>query len=184
MDRVCIFIDGSNLEISIKNSFNKRVAPEKLSNKLAAGRRLIRVLYYEAPLIQNVNPTSFNGQQQFFQRLRMHPLFEIRLGRRVQRNKQTKCPKCGEAHDNPTWVQKGVDSLLTFDLVSLAFRNAYDTAIVIAGDEDFVTPCIEVRCLGKMVENAFTKYGWAPRLKLVADNTLELTEDYLSDCWG
>ncbi|MGH8906868.1 MAG: NYN domain-containing protein [Egibacteraceae bacterium] len=36
----------------------------------------------------------------------------------------------------PGRQQKGVDTLVTLDLVRLAQRNAYDTAILIAGDRD------------------------------------------------
>lgn len=62
-------------------------------------------------------------------------------------------------------------------------RNAFDTAIVMAGDADFITPFLEIRMLGKRVENAFTRYGWASRLRQVADKCVELTESFLEGCW-
>ncbi len=71
---------------------------------------------------------------------------------------------------------------MVLDLVTLATRNVYDTAVLVAGDEDFVPPCIEVRCLGKVVENAFTHFGWSPRLRAIADKSIELTKPYLTDC--
>jgi len=182
-ERVSVFIDGSNLDRSVSRAFEKRVSVEKVARKLGGGRRLMKVYYYEAPLIADVDRSSFDGQQRFFERLRRDPYFDIRLGRRVQREKEFKCPTCEEITKFKTWEQKGVDTLLVFDLISLAMRNAYDTAIVVTGDEDFIAPFLEIRMLGKMVENAFTKVGWAPRLRQVADKCTELTESFLEECW-
>ena len=74
-ERVSVFIDGSNLERAVFNSFNKRVRPECLVEKLTEGRRLIKAYYYEAPLLPEVDRNSFNAQQIFFERLRLIPLF-------------------------------------------------------------------------------------------------------------
>ena len=73
---------------------------------------------------------------------------------------------------------------MTFDLITLAARNAYDVAIIIAGDQDFACPALEVRMLGKQVENAFLdNRSWSPVLKSIADKTINLDESYLDDCW-
>lgn len=182
-ERVCVFIDGSNLDRAINQVFNKRIAVEGLARKLVEDRRLMKIYYYEAPLIASVNMDSFDGQQRFFERLRRDPYFELRLGRRVERNRTFKCTHCGETCEGKTWEQKGVDTLMVFDLITLATRNVYDTAIILTGDEDFITPFLEVRMLGKIVENAFTKCGWAPRLREVADRVTVLDEDFLDGCW-
>lgn len=182
-DRVIVFIDGSNLDMATKHCFNKRVMPELLAKKLVADRRLMRVNYYEAPLLQDVNPKSFDAQQRFFERLRMDAFFDVRLGRRVKRQRKFKCPGCNKVFTKTTWEQKGVDALIAFDLVALATRNAFDIAIPVAGDQDFVCPVLEVRMMNKHVENAFTDYAWSATLKAVADETVLLDETYLDGCW-
>jgi len=182
-ERISIFIDGSNLDRAVYDSFSKRIHIECLVKKLTGERRLMRVYYYEAPLLPSVNRRSFDDQQRFFERLRHEPHFEIRLGRRVQRQKEFQCPKCGEKSIKKTWEQKGVDTLMVFDLVTLATRNTYDIALVVTGDQDFILPFLEVRMLGKIVENAFTEYAWAPTLRTVADRTIMLDEEFLKDCW-
>jgi len=182
-ERVSVFIDASNLDRAIDQVFHKRITLEILARKLMGDRRLMRIYYYEAPLIATVNKDSFDGQQRFFERLRRDPYFELRLGRRVERDRSFKCTHCGEICEGKTWEQKGVDTLLVFDLIALATRNAYDTAIILAGDEDFLTPFLEIRMLGKTVENAFTEYGWSPRLRDVADKATVLDEVFLADCW-
>jgi uncharacterized LabA/DUF88 family protein len=182
-DRVFIFIDGSNLDMATKHSFKKRVSPELLAQKLAGERRLMKVNYYEAPLLAEVNRASFDAQQRFFEHLRMNPYFDVKLGRRVKRENEYKCPGCGHTFTKTTWEQKGVDTLIAFDLVALATRNAYDIAVIVAGDQDFVCPILEVRMMNKQIENAFTEHAWAPALKKVVDKAILLDADFLKDCW-
>lgn len=182
-DRVMVFIDGSNLELAINDSFNKRVSPEMLVNKLVEGRRLMRTHYYEAPLLEHINRHSFTAQQRYFERLRLNPFFDIRLGRRVKRTEHFTCPDCNKTFEKTTYRQKGVDALVAFDLVTLATRDAFDIAILVAGDQDFVCPVLEVRMMGKKVENAFTERAWALPLKDVVDRVILLNENYLEGCW-
>jgi uncharacterized LabA/DUF88 family protein len=182
-DRVYIFIDGSNLDIATKQKFQKRVSPELLALKLVDGRRLMRVNYCDAPLLPDVNRQSFDGQQTFFQHLRRNPYFDLRLGRRVKRDKEFTCPHCNKSFTKSSFEQKGVDALIAFDLVALATRNAYDVAVIVSGDQDFVCPVLEVRMMGKYVENAFTEdVAWAPSLKNVVDKVIPLSDDFLKDC--
>ncbi len=182
-DRVVIFIDGSNLEIAVLNCFKKRVHPEKLALKLAGERRLMKINYYEAPLLERENEVSYTEQQKFFDRLRKNPYFDVRLGRRVRRDKEHKCPKCGHTFTKTTFQQKGVDSLIAFDLIALAMRDAYDIAILVSGDQDFVCPILEVRMMNKQVENAFVDNGWSLALKNIVDKAILLDDNYLKDCW-
>ena len=182
-ERIFIFIDGSNLDRAVDSSFHRRINVQRLAEKLVAGRRLMKVHYYEAPLLENVNPRSFATQQTFFASLRQNPFWGIRLGRRVQRDREVTCSECGKVSKNITWEQKGVDTLLVLDLVTLAIRNVYDTAILVAGDQDYIEPVLQVKMLGKIVENAFTLNAWAPALRNVVDNSIVLDDRFLSDCW-
>jgi uncharacterized LabA/DUF88 family protein len=143
----------------------------------------MKVNYYEAPLLEEVNKVSYAGQQKFFDRLRMNPYFDVRLGRRVRRDREYECPQCGHKFTKTTFQQKGVDSLIAFDLIALATRDAYDIAILVAGDQDFVCPILEVRMIGKQVENAFIEDGWSPALRGVVDKAILLDADFLQDCW-
>ena len=101
----------------------------------------------------------------------------------MQRDREVTCSECGKVSKNITWEQKGVDTLLVLDLVTLAIRNVYDTAILVAGDQDYIEPVLQVKMLGKIVENAFTLNAWAPALRNVVDNSIVLDARFLSDCW-
>lgn len=50
---------------------------------------------------------------------------------------------------------KGDDICLAVDLVSGAYENLYDTALIVSGDEDFVPAIKKAQKLGKKVENIY-----------------------------
>lgn len=67
---------------------------------------------------------------------------------------------------------KGVDLALATDLLSNAFRDNYDAAVLIAGDGDYLPLVEEVKRLGKVVHVAFFRgegSGLSPNLRLASD---------------
>jgi len=74
---------------------------------------------------------------------------------------------------------KGVDIALTTDMLSHAFRDNYDVAVLIAGDADFCPLVEEVKRLGKRVHVwFFDGNGMSPELRLVADQFTDLTNRF------
>ena len=72
---------------------------------------------------------------------------------------------------------KGVDVSLTTDVVSLAYRGAYDVAYLIAGDGDYVPLVEEVKRAGARVVVAFFEnHGLNNELRVVADDFVDLTD--------
>ncbi len=60
---------------------------------------------------------------------------------------------------------KGDDVHLAVDLISGAYENLYDSAIIVSGDEDFVPAIKKVQKLGKKVINAYFKGSSSTTLK-------------------
>ena len=79
---------------------------------------------------------------------------------------------------------KGVDIALATDLLSNAYRNNYDVAVLVAGDGDYVPLVEEVKRLGKIVYVVFfgTEGGLSPNLQLAADDFGEL-EPTFTEGW-
>ena len=74
---------------------------------------------------------------------------------------------------------KGVDIALTKDLLSHAFRDNFDTAVLVAGDGDYLPLVEEVKRLGKRVHVwFFADDGLNPRLRLTSDEFLDLTPEF------
>jgi len=77
---------------------------------------------------------------------------------------------------------KGVDIALTTDLLSNAYRDNFDSAVLVAGDGDYVPLVEEVKRLGKVVHVAFFEgegCGLSPELRLASDNFWHLNEFFL-----
>jgi uncharacterized LabA/DUF88 family protein len=150
MDRVCIFIDGSNFyhalkgaDLPVKIDFGK--LGEKLTGK---GRRHIHTYYYNAGLIApRPDDPEFaekdkrcRGQQSFFNALRFVPNLTFRAGSLQQ------------TPGRPA-VEKGVDVMIAVDMLVLAYKDRYDVAVLVSSDSDYKSVIEAVKFeTGKVVE--------------------------------
>lgn len=171
-ERVMIFIDGSNLYYSLKE-MHRRISFDSqalnffnFSRMLAKSRKLIRFYYYTGLHSEQENPEKFRSQKKFLDHLRETPYCTVRTGHILRR---------GESY-----IEKGVDVLLTVDLIRLARLNSYDTAILISGDGDFVEAVKDVQDMGKQVELASFPFSQSNALKNTCDRVIEVTETMLN----
>jgi uncharacterized LabA/DUF88 family protein len=78
--------------------------------------------------------------------------------------------------DGETFVEKGADIGLATELLARGFTDAYEHAIVVTGDEDFVRPIREVQDQGKTVTVAAFDHQLSTQLQRAADDTVLLDE--------
>ncbi len=142
------------------------------ARKLAGQGQLQRAYYYSAPLDQSRNPEAYRGQQQFFEHLRQTDYLELRLGRLVYRNVAGGAP-----------YEKGVDIKLATDMVLHGILRHYDAAILVSGDTDFCDALQMVKDFGRHVEVALFNPSASRELQRVADRTILVDQEFLSDCW-
>jgi len=197
MDRVAIFIDGSNFYHALKAAFGRasmrfdRLALA-LTNRVP-GRRLLRVHYYNAAYDQSSDAAAYAKQQRFFDSLRRTSYLALTLGRLERRPldwsnvdaaaRQQIETILASPLPQHTYVEKGVDVQLAVDMVKLAVANTYDVAILISADGDFA-PAVEfVKQLGKHVELGRVKDCPCDRLREVCDVEVTIDADMLRDCW-
>jgi len=173
-ERVMIFIDGSNLYHSLKGFINRTdIDIGKLSKKMLDKRRLVRIYYYNAKVGLKEEPQRYRDQQAFFTSVSGIPYSELRLGRLVYHNWPNSPP-----------YEKGVDIQLATDMITHSFKNNYDVAVLVAGDNDFVGALQAVKDNGKNVEVAlFGKERTSFRLRMVADKVITINSKYLKGCW-
>ena len=145
-ERIAIFIDGSNLYHSLKNLNVNEINFDKLVKKLKGDRQIVSIFYYNAPLDIKYDQKKYWGQQKFFDKLRKLPFFKVVLCKMRKIRKDVKIVG---------YEVKGDDVHLAVDLLSGAYENLYDVAIIVSGDEDFVPVLKRVQKLGKKVENAY-----------------------------
>ncbi|MBI5970757.1 MAG: NYN domain-containing protein, partial [Deltaproteobacteria bacterium] len=151
-----MYIDGSNFYHGLKTSHRKtKIDFSKAARKLADGRKLIRTYYYNAPVDQIEEPLRYKDQQRFFSSLDKIPHFETTLGRLVRRERTAACKSCKASERIVFHNEKGIDVNIAVDMLTMAFKNIYDTAILVSGDGDFEKAIKGVKDLGKHVENAY-----------------------------
>ena len=139
-EKVAVFIDGSNLYNGMRDNLaNTRVNLQVLIRQLLGKRQLYRAYYYNAPLTDDYENDLREGQSRFFESLRRIPYVTVRLGRLHRR------------HDG-SLVEKGIDVAIAVESLSLAYENAYDTAVIVSGDGDYVELVEALKRKGKHVE--------------------------------
>lgn len=80
-ERVSVYVDGSNLYHSLKQSFGRTdIDFAKFGKKLVGLRHLVRIYYYNARVDQAKEPQRYSDQQKFFSSLQCVPYLEVRFG--------------------------------------------------------------------------------------------------------
>ena len=173
-ERVAIFIDGSNFYHSVRDTFSlhdNQINFPKLIEILRNGRLLLGVYYYNAPLDIKFNKEVYWKQQKFFADLRKTPALHIILAHMRKTE-----------HDGKVFYSvKGDDIHLAIDMVSFAYENLYDTAILVSGDGDFEPAVKRAQKLGKKVENAYFSISRSSLLKQVCNKSM-LLDDIIGNC--
>ncbi len=169
-----IFIDGSNMYHSLKHYYKKtNIDIGKFCQKILGRRRLVRMYYYNAQVGHKEEPERYKRQQRFFAEITAIPYTELRMGRLVYINWPNTPP-----------YEKGVDIQLATDMITHSFKNNYDVAILVAGDNDFVGALQSVKDNGKNVEVAlFGKERTSMQLRNVADRVITIDGRLLRGCW-
>lgn len=197
MDRVAVFIDGSNFYHALRTTFGRTALrfdqlALALTNRLPE-RRLLRVYYYNAAYDQAADPTEYRKQQSFFSALRRTPYLSLCLGRLERRPIDWSGLKpeergrleqsLGRSLPERTYVEKGVDVQLAVDMAKLGVANTYDVAIIISGDGDFAAAVEFVKQQGKHVELGRVKDWPCERLRDACDVEVPIDAALLDPCW-
>jgi len=156
-NRVMVFVDGPNLFWSMRR-INLRIDFYKLVSQLVGDRFLVRPYYYSSI---SVPPTE--RQIKFHQALKYQGFAVVAKPLKSKKFKQQNI-----------FIEKGVDVVLVTDLLVAAFRDLYDTAILVSGDDDYASVLDEVKRLGKAVEVAAFSFAIGNKLRAVADKLIAL----------
>jgi uncharacterized LabA/DUF88 family protein len=146
------------------------------SHHLCTGCERFRTYVYDCPPYQSPNPTDAEKKRKsdadrFFTALDRLPRFEIRFGRLRKTNSQ------------PPYEQKGVDVLLSVDLVKLSSSNKIDKAILVSGDSDFVPAVRAAKDAGVIVELYYSPaQNLSNELFQICDDRFPITRDLIDKC--
>lgn len=152
MEKTEIFIDAEYVLQSIRNlqdaprgaKFTKSEFDwRKFITYILNSRELSKVNYYTARMDINEDINTYRDQDRYLKELKTlladyH--INLRLGRMSKTTQKTSA-KWGDDDGNGviTWVQKGIDTKIVWDMCELVYNNYGNvtTALLVAGDEDF-----------------------------------------------
>jgi len=156
-----IFVDGSNLYGSTM-TYDKS-APAKIDFELFSAQ-LIKACkaesyegtYYYCSYAPTLPGQTAEQKEGLNRLMKFYEAIEYKTGYTVKKSvrkvRETHCKKC-DAKTIIT-VEKGTDSSLITDMLSLAWEDAFDIAILVSDDADF-RPAVEfLRGKGKKVYHA------------------------------
>ena len=145
---VKIFFDGQNFYRSLlRYDETLRVDYDRLATWITAavggpGGVFCGAYYYVG--ISSDAPPLVEG---FLKGLELRPGYFVRREPRVRRTGH--CPSCGLDYEYTT--EKRVDTRLVAELIQYAANGAFDAAVLVSGDDDFVPAVEAVNALGKRV---------------------------------
>jgi uncharacterized LabA/DUF88 family protein len=146
--KICIFFDGQNFYRSLQRYDEAlRVDYDRLAlwitQKVGGDNALFGGAYYYV----GVSAGAPQQVEAFLKGLELRPGYFVKRDPRVRRS--GRCPECGAEYEYTT--EKRVDTRLVADLIHYAANGAYDAAVLVSGDDDFVPAVEAVNALGKQV---------------------------------
>jgi uncharacterized LabA/DUF88 family protein len=146
--KVCIFFDGQNFYRSLQRyDESLRVDYDRLATWIAQAVGGPTALFGGAYYYVAVSSDAPQVVEGFLKGLELRPGYFVKRERRVRRS--VRCPACGAENEYTT--EKRVDTRLVADLIQFAANGAYDAAVLVSGDDDFVPAVEAVNALGKQV---------------------------------
>ncbi len=175
--KVGIFIDAGYFDkVCLELGFNADFG--KLSDKIGSllNSEIYRTYYYDCLPYQGSPPTKkeremVSKKQRFFYSLNLFPHFEVRLGKLVKSHKPSK-----------RFEQKGIDVLLSIDLIELVSRGNISKVALISGDSDFVPAIERAKTLGAQTYVLYAKTrktGIHHELFKVCDDRIQIDSSFL-----
>ncbi|MEX1254128.1 MAG: NYN domain-containing protein [Dehalococcoidia bacterium] len=148
--RVAVFIDGSNLHHRLQEcGWPTRVDIRAFSERLVGSRGLVQAYYYNVPPPRTLRPEQVAGQERYYSLIRGLELVRFRLGHLQERR----------VPGGVVFEEKGVDVTLAIDMLTGAFEDRYDSAVLVSSDGDFAPLVREVQRYGKRVEYVYFRGG-------------------------
>lgn len=170
-ERAMVFIDLMNLYESLGDlGVRTNVDYYKMAIKLAGPqRRLIRCHVYTGAYDQTREPHKYTGQVRFFNRIHKMPFVTLKTRPLVSRGAEL--------------IQKGVDTLIATDMVSMAFLNHYDIAFLVSGDGDLAPAVEAIKAAGKQIIVAAFPRSRSTAVANAADHEIVLDPTFMLSCY-
>jgi uncharacterized LabA/DUF88 family protein len=184
MNRVIVYIDGFNLYYGLKDSGWRRYywlnMKSLAENLLKPGQQLTSTKYFTSRVSSCIqDPDKAKRQSTYLEALETLSAFRMFYGHYLQ--KPVRCRNCGACWN--VHEEKMTDVNIAVELITDAFQDCFDTALLISGDSDLAGPIEAVSRLfpAKRVVVAFPPKRHSARLCAVANASFTIGRKRIAD---
>jgi len=169
--RLAIYFDGGYVASILRDHFQKtRIDFLKLSEDLTGNEERLRSYYYYCMPHRSRSPSQEEEERhaavnRFIEALKRLPRFEVRLGKLVQRPEG--------------FAQKGVDVLMSVDIVRMAWDHQVGTAVVVTGDSDLVPAIQAAKDAGVVTRLIYYPGTVSNEILQTVDETVKIDQDLI-----
>jgi uncharacterized LabA/DUF88 family protein len=185
-----VFIDHMNFQIALGSLFSPETTPRLDYNELPrqivasinAGELMKTILFIPKPDEFLMKDEGLEKYYLWAAGMKVQRNFDVVEGTHMARPTKPNVPM--NIRDNETYykVEKGTDVNMAIYSLRMAFFNAYDTAVFVSGDTDYLPIYDTLRVMGKLVMLAVVKGQYIGRLIPNVDGFINLDRPFFERC--
>lgn len=193
--KAMVFIDFQNFDINMHDYYKKnpklvepKITYPKLVQEISSRVNLKDVhliktfLFAYKPCDTLLKIPKYNNYYNWLNGMKNKPFLEVIEGSQVIRQMNKSIPL--DVNDASTYIteEKGTDINVAINMISKAYTNAYDIAILVSGDTDYVPVVNQLHNIGKIVILATLPHQNITKYKGLYDQHIKITDQLLQNC--
>ena len=190
MARTMVFIDHMNFQIALSSLYSPESPPRLDYNELPrqivavanAGELMKTILFIPKPDDFLMQDEGLEKYYLWAAGMKVQRNFDVVEGSHMARPTRSDVPMNIRDSDTYYKVEKGTDVNISIYALRMAFFNAYDTAVFVSGDTDYLPIYDTLRVMGKLVVIAVVKGQYIGRLIPCVDGFINLDRDFFERC--
>jgi len=184
MDRTITYIDGFNLYFGLKSKGYRRyywLNIQELSQNLLKNDQRLEYTKYFTSRVSSSKKDPYKSKRQAIYLEAIETLRDCRIYYGHYLSKKVKCHNC--QYSWQTHEEKMTDVNISVELMADAFKNKFDTALILSGDSDLTGPVKYVLSIfpEKRVVIAFPPDRHSKQLQLAANASFTIGRKKISD---
>jgi len=185
-----VFIDHMNFQIALGTLYNPESAPRLDYNELPrqivasvnGGELMKTILFIPKPDDFLMQDEGLEKYYHWATGMRVQRNFDVIEGAHMARPTASNVSMNIKDSDTYYKVEKGTDVNIAINALRMAFFNAYDTAVFVSGDTDYLPIYETLRMMGKLVMVAVVKGQYIGRLIPFVDGYVNLDREFFERC--
>lgn len=193
MRKVMVFIDFENFNIAVMNFYRNMGLPAARLDYNKVPQEIVKMLPGENELVKTflcapkpddflINDPRRKSTYNWINGLKNQKYFTVLEGQHLARPVSSGTPMDINDPDSYFVVEKGTDINMAVHMITKGFLNAYDTAVIVSGDSDYIPVLDVLNTIGKITVVVGVKGQIITKLRNCADDMILLDKDYFDKC--